>query len=74
MARFYFIMLIFVHFLISVDFLMVLVPGWIDALFPITHAANALQAGVATVILTMIVPAPVGRLQGLHHAGTVLGR
>ena len=51
----YFMMLIFVHFLISVDFLMALVPGWIDALFPITHAANALQAGVATVILTMIV-------------------
>ena len=48
-------MLIFVHFLISVDFLIALVPGWIDALYPITHAANALQAGVATVILTMIV-------------------
>ena len=55
LGAFYFIMLVFVHFLISVDFLMVLVPGWIDALFPITHAANALQAGVATVILTMIV-------------------
>ena len=49
----YFMMLIFVHFLISVDFLMTLVPGWIDALFPATHAANALQAGVATMLLTM---------------------
>ena len=49
----YFMMLIFVHFLISVDFLMALVPGWIDALFPATHAANALQAGVATMLLTM---------------------
>ena len=55
LGAFYFMMLIFVHFLISVDFLMALVPGWIDALFPITHAANALQAGVATVILTMVV-------------------
>ena len=55
LGAFYFIMLVFVHFLISVDFLIALVPGWIDALFPITHAANALQAGVATVILTMIV-------------------
>ena len=49
----YFMMLIFVHFLISVDFLMALVPGWIDALFPVTHAANALQAGVATMLITM---------------------
>jgi len=49
----YFMMMVFVHFLISVDFVMALVPGWIDALFPATHAANALQAGTATVLLTM---------------------
>ena len=48
----YFMMLVFVHFLISVDFLMTLVPGWIDALYPVTHAANALQAAAATMILT----------------------
>ena len=53
LGAFYFMMLIFVHFLISVDFAMALIPGWIDALFPATHAHNALQAGVATVILTM---------------------
>ena len=51
----YFIMLVFVHFLISIDFLMALVPGWIDALFPATHAFNALQGGVATMIITMFV-------------------
>ena len=48
----YFMMLVFVHFLISVDFLMTLVPGWIDALYPVTHAANSLQAAAATVVLT----------------------
>ena len=53
LGAFYFMMLIFVHFLISVDFAMALVPGWIDALFPATHAFNSLQAGVATVLLTM---------------------
>lgn len=52
-SAFYFMMLVFVHFLVSTDFLMTLVPGWIDSLYPITHVANALQAGVATVILTM---------------------
>jgi hypothetical protein len=49
----YFMMLIFTHFLITTDFLMALVPGWIDALFPATHAFNSLQAGVATMLLTM---------------------
>jgi len=52
-GAFYFMMLVFVHFFISVEFLMVHVPGWIDSLYPITHAHNALQAGVATVMLTM---------------------
>ena len=52
-GAFYFMMLVFVHFLISVDFAMTLIPGWIDALYPVTHAANSLQAGVATVLLTM---------------------
>ena len=52
LGAFYFMMLVFVHFLISVDFLMTLVPGWIDALYPVTHAANSLQAGAATMVLT----------------------
>ena len=34
---------------------MSLVPGWIDALFPATHAHNSLHAGVAVVLLTMFV-------------------
>jgi len=53
LGAFYFMMLVFVHFLVSVDFAMALVPGWIDSLFPITQAHNALQAGVATVLITM---------------------
>ncbi|MDA1188269.1 MAG: hypothetical protein O2854_01120 [Chloroflexi bacterium] len=55
LGAFYFAMLIFLHFLISVDFLMTLVPGWIDALYPATHVANALQGGVASVMLTMVI-------------------
>ena len=53
LGAFYFMMLVFVHFLISVDFIMALVPGWIDALFPATQSHNALQAGVATVLIAM---------------------
>ena len=53
LGAFYFMMLVFTHFAFSVEFGMTLVPGWIDALFPATHAANSLQAGVATVLVVM---------------------
>lgn len=55
LGAFYFMLLVFVQFLVVSDFLMSLVPGWIDALFPATHAANSLQAGVATVLVTMFI-------------------
>jgi molybdopterin-containing oxidoreductase family membrane subunit len=51
----YFMMLVFTIFLFSVDFGLTLVPGWIDALFPATQAHNALQAGVAMVLIAMFV-------------------
>lgn len=47
----YFLVLIFVHFLISTDFGMGLVPGWRDAIFPMYHSLTSIQAGVAAVIL-----------------------
>ena len=55
LGAYYFMMLVVVHFLVSVDFAMTLIPGWIDALFPATHAFTSLQGGVATVLLTMFV-------------------
>ena len=55
LGAFYFMMLVFTHFLIGMDFAMALVPGWIDALFPATQAHNALHAGVATMLITMLV-------------------
>ena len=55
MGAFYFMMLITTHFLFSMDFSMTLVPGWIDALYPATHAHNSLQAGIAIVLIAMFV-------------------
>ena len=63
LGAFYFMTMVFVHFLISVDFLMALVPGWIDALLPITQTHNAMQAGVATVIVTMFLLRKYGGYQ-----------
>ena len=70
LGAFYFVTMIFVHFMISVDFLMALVPGWIDALLPITQTHNAMQAGVATVIITMFLLRRFGGYQdyiGVDH-------
>ena len=55
MGAFYFMMLITTHFLFSMDFSMTLVPGWIDALYPATHAHNSLQAGIAIVLIAMFI-------------------
>ena len=63
LGAFYFMTLIFVHFLIAVDFSMTLVPGWIDALYPVTQAHNSLQVGVATVVLTMFAVRYFGHYQ-----------
>ncbi len=63
LGAFYFAMLIFTHFLISIDFSMALVPGWIDALYPATHAANSLLAGAATVLVTMLILRKFGGYQ-----------
>ncbi|MFQ5872743.1 MAG: hypothetical protein ACE5JL_02935 [Dehalococcoidia bacterium] len=53
LGAFYFLFLIFVHLLIASDFAMSLVPGWIDAIFPPFQALTGLQAGVATVMVTL---------------------
>ena len=53
LGTFYFIFLIGVVFIISSDFSMALVPGWIDAIFPAFQAITCIQAGIATTMLTL---------------------
>ena len=55
LGGFYFLLLIFVHMMISVDFAMSLVPGWKDSIFPAFHALNGLQSGVALILVTMFI-------------------
>ncbi len=51
-GTFYFLVLIYVHFLFTSDFAMGVVPGWRDAIFPMYHAMSSIQAGIAVSILT----------------------
>ena len=60
LGAFYFMMIIFVHYLISSDFSMGLVPGWVDSIYPTFHALSGLQAAVATMLVTMFILRTVG--------------
>ena len=51
MGTFYFFTFVFIHFIISTDFAMSLVPGWRDAIFPMYHAISSIQAGLAVTII-----------------------
>lgn len=64
LGGFYFMFLIFVHMMISVDFSMSLVPGWKDAIYPAYHGLSGLQSGVAVVLVTMFVLRRWGGLGG----------
>ncbi len=60
LGAFYFMLLVLVYTLISSDFAISMVPGWRDPLFPTYQALVGLQAGVATVILTMYLLRRIG--------------
>lgn len=50
-GTFYFLILIYVHFLYTSDFAMGVVPGWRDAIFPMYHSMSSIQGGVALTIV-----------------------
>ena len=55
LGAFYFMLLILVHTLISLDFALSLVPGWKDSIFAPHHALTGIQAAAGTVLVTIFV-------------------
>ena len=51
MGTLYFFTFVFIHFMLSTDFAMSLVPGWRDAIFPMYHAISSIQAGLAVTVI-----------------------
>ena len=51
LGAFYFMLLIFVHSIINVDFVMSLVPGWKDSILPAHQALTGLQAAIGSVLV-----------------------
>ena len=50
-GTFYFLILIYVHFLFTSDFAIGMVPGWRDAIFPMYHSMSSIQGGIALTII-----------------------
>ena len=60
LGAFYFMLLVLVHTLISVDFALSLVPGWKDSIFAPFHALTGIQAAVGTLLVTMFLMYTLG--------------
>lgn len=67
LGAFYFITMVGVVSLFSMDFALALVPGWKDAVFPAWQSLTGLQAGLATVVLTAYFARRYGGLEKYIH-------
>ncbi len=74
----YLLVLVFVHLLVVSDLALSLVPGWSSPNMPPYHAVTALQAGIATTLLTLAALRYFGGLEryirrdAFHAAGKLL--
>ena len=50
---FFFMLLFTVNYFLASDFLMALIPGWVDSLYPATQSHNAIQGGVAILTISI---------------------
>ena len=55
LGAFYFMFLIFVHFIITTDYAQSLVPGWKDSIFPPTYSLTSIQASLGLILVIMYV-------------------
>ena len=63
LSTLYFFVLVFVHFIISTDLSMSMVPGWRDAIYPMYHTMSGIQGGVASVIILCWIVRKYGKNQ-----------
>ena len=60
LGAFYFMLLVLVHTLISLDFALSLVPGWKDSIFAPYHVLTGLQAAGGAVLVTIFLMRTLG--------------
>lgn len=55
LGAFYFMFLIYVHFIISTEFAQSLVPGWKDSIFPPLFSLTSFQSGLGLILVVLYV-------------------
>ena len=55
LGAFYFMILIFVHFMISTDYGMSLIAGWKDSIFPVLYSLTGIQSSLGLILLVMFI-------------------
>jgi len=51
----YFMLLIFVHFIVSSDYAQSLIPGWKDSIFPVIYSITGLQVALGTTLMILFI-------------------
>ena len=64
LGAFYFMFLIYVHFIISTDYAQSLVPGWKDSIFPVLYSLTGLQAALGLILIVLFI---MRRWGGYHE-------
>ena len=55
LGAFYFMFLIYVHFIISTEYAQSLVPGWKDSIFPVLYSLTGLQASLGLILFILFI-------------------
>ena len=64
LGAFYFMTLIFMHFVISSDYAQSLIPGWKDSIFPVIYTITSLQMSLGVILVVMFIMRRWGGYEG----------
>ena len=55
LGAFYFMFLIYVHFIITTDYAQSMVPGWKDSIFPVLFSLTSFQTGLGVILVILYI-------------------
>jgi molybdopterin-containing oxidoreductase family membrane subunit len=64
LGAFYFMTLIFMHFVISSDYAQSLIPGWKDSIFPVIYTITSLQMSLGAILVVLFIMRRWGGYEG----------
>jgi molybdopterin-containing oxidoreductase family membrane subunit len=64
LGAFYFMILVFMHFVISSDYAQSLIPGWKDSIFPVIYTITSLQMSLGAILVVLFIMRRWGGYEG----------